>query len=82
MELEKIWNLGEARDQVVPLTVFIAVLCFCLIVGHLLEENRWVNESITALLIVYIRFSQFSINCSSTIFIHACLRVVVFMLWF
>lgn len=45
-------NLGETHEQVVPITVFVAVLCFCLVVGHLFEENRWVNESITALLIV------------------------------
>ncbi|KAL0399160.1 UNVERIFIED_CONTAM: Sodium/hydrogen exchanger 4 [Sesamum radiatum] len=45
-------NLGEARQQVVPLTVFVAVLCLCLVIGHMLEENRWVNESITALFII------------------------------
>ncbi|KAL8462390.1 hypothetical protein ACS0TY_033427 [Phlomoides rotata] len=44
-------NMGETPRQVVPITVFVAVLCFCLIVGHLFEENRWINESITALLI-------------------------------
>ncbi|XP_059443189.1 sodium/hydrogen exchanger 4-like [Corylus avellana] len=43
-------NLGNDYAQVVPLTVFVAVLCLCLIIGHLLEENRWVNESITAIL--------------------------------
>ncbi|XP_057765562.1 sodium/hydrogen exchanger 4 isoform X2 [Salvia miltiorrhiza] len=55
MELDSLWNIaanfGETHQQVVPITVFVAVLCFCLIVGHLLEENRWVNESITALII-------------------------------
>ncbi|KAL0443314.1 UNVERIFIED_CONTAM: Sodium/hydrogen exchanger 4 [Sesamum latifolium] len=53
--MERMWemagNLGEARQQVVPLTVFVAVLCLCLVIGHMLEENRWVNESITALFI-------------------------------
>ncbi|KAK3423885.1 hypothetical protein EUGRSUZ_F00635 [Eucalyptus grandis] len=44
-------NLGTEHAQVVPITVFVAVLCLCLVVGHLLEENRWVNESITAILI-------------------------------
>ena len=32
--------------------LFVALMCVCIIVGHLLEENRWVNESITALFIV------------------------------
>ncbi|KAK3014523.1 hypothetical protein RJ639_010073 [Escallonia herrerae] len=44
-------NLASGHRQVVPITVFVAVLCLCMIVGHLLEENRWVNESITAIFI-------------------------------
>lgn len=38
--------------SVVSLNIFVALLCTCIIIGHLLEENRWINESITALLIV------------------------------
>ncbi|KAK3032464.1 hypothetical protein RJ639_037277 [Escallonia herrerae] len=45
-------NLESGHRQVVPITVFVAVLCLCMIVGHLLEENRWVNESLTAIFIV------------------------------
>ncbi|KAJ4841181.1 Sodium/hydrogen exchanger 4 [Turnera subulata] len=41
----------EHAHQVVLITVFVAVLCLCLVIGHFLEENRWVNESITAILI-------------------------------
>ncbi|KAG6689840.1 hypothetical protein I3842_11G194500 [Carya illinoinensis] len=44
-------NLGNDHEQVVPVTVFVAVLCLCLVIGHLLEENRWVNVSIIAILI-------------------------------
>ncbi|XP_048498463.1 sodium/hydrogen exchanger 4 isoform X2 [Beta vulgaris subsp. vulgaris] len=48
----QIANMGESgHAQVVPIAVFVAVLCFCMVIGHLLEENRWVNESITAILI-------------------------------
>uniref|UniRef100_A0A0D9WPS6 Cation/H+ exchanger transmembrane domain-containing protein n=1 Tax=Leersia perrieri TaxID=77586 RepID=A0A0D9WPS6_9ORYZ len=43
---------GGSSGTVVSICVFTAVLCLCLIVGHLLVENKWVNESITALLIV------------------------------
>ncbi|XP_021906015.1 sodium/hydrogen exchanger 4 [Carica papaya] len=43
--------IANEHKQVVPITVFVAVLTFCLLIGHLLEENRWVNESITAILI-------------------------------
>ncbi|KAI3703029.1 hypothetical protein L6452_28783 [Arctium lappa] len=44
-------NLESSHSQVIPITMFIAVLCLCLVIGHLLEEYRWVNESITAILI-------------------------------
>ncbi|KAL0560713.1 hypothetical protein IC582_001126 [Cucumis melo] len=48
---ETVKNIGSDHALVVPLTFFVAVLCFCLVIGHLLEENRWVNESITAIII-------------------------------
>ncbi|KAG2395192.1 Sodium/hydrogen exchanger 2 Na(+)/H(+) exchanger 2 [Vigna angularis] len=37
--------------SVVSMNIFVALLCTCIVIGHLLEENRWVNESITALFI-------------------------------
>ncbi|CAA0834797.1 Sodium/hydrogen exchanger 2 [Striga hermonthica] len=37
--------------SVVSITVFVTLLCACIVIGHLLEENRWINESITALII-------------------------------
>ncbi|KAF3454379.1 hypothetical protein FNV43_RR04826 [Rhamnella rubrinervis] len=37
--------------SVVSMNLFVALLCACIVIGHLLEENRWVNESITALII-------------------------------
>ncbi|XP_076938048.1 sodium/hydrogen exchanger 3-like [Bidens hawaiensis] len=36
---------------VVNMNLFVALLCACIVIGHLLEESRWMNESITALLI-------------------------------
>lgn len=38
--------------SVVSMNIFVALLCACIVIGHLLEENRWMNESITALVIV------------------------------
>ena len=53
MVFDYIRNLGnQEHPQVLLITVFVAVLCLCLVIGHLLEENRWVNESITAILTV------------------------------
>ncbi|XP_057515692.1 sodium/hydrogen exchanger 2-like [Amaranthus tricolor] len=37
--------------SVVSMNMFVALLCGCIVIGHLLEENRWMNESITALII-------------------------------
>ncbi|XP_064945013.1 sodium/hydrogen exchanger 1-like isoform X2 [Musa acuminata AAA Group] len=36
---------------VVSITVFVALLCACLVIGHLLEGSRWANESIASLLL-------------------------------
>ncbi|KAH7578416.1 hypothetical protein JRO89_XS01G0379200 [Xanthoceras sorbifolium] len=33
------------------LALFVALLCACIVIGHHLEKNRWVNESIMALAI-------------------------------
>ena len=38
--------------SVVSMNLFVALLCACIVIGHLLEETRWMNESITALTIV------------------------------
>ncbi|KAJ1417074.1 Sodium/solute symporter superfamily [Sesbania bispinosa] len=46
--------------SVISMNLFVALLCACIVIGHLLEENRWVNESITALLIV--KKKQFFVN--------------------
>ncbi|KAM7485135.1 hypothetical protein LguiA_001144 [Lonicera macranthoides] len=39
------------HTSVVSMNLFVALLCACIVIGHLLEENRWMNESITALAI-------------------------------
>ncbi|XP_056170907.1 sodium/hydrogen exchanger 1-like isoform X2 [Syzygium oleosum] len=48
-------NLGmrSESDQVSvdAITLFVLLLCTCIIIGHLLEKSRWINESITALTI-------------------------------
>nr|AFM85232.1 Na+/H+ antiporter [Oryza coarctata]AFN22080.1 Na+/H+ antiporter [Oryza coarctata] len=44
-------NTTSDYASVVSINLFVALLCGCIVLGHLLEENRWVNESITALII-------------------------------
>ncbi|PWZ12972.1 Sodium/hydrogen exchanger 2 [Zea mays] len=52
-ELVRLGVLSSTSDHasVVSINLFVALLCACIVLGHLLEENRWVNESITALII-------------------------------
>ncbi|PRQ26259.1 putative cation/H+ exchanger, cation/H+ exchanger, CPA1 family, na+/H+ exchanger NHX -type [Rosa chinensis] len=33
------------------ITLFVVLLCFCIVIGHLLEKSRWMTESVTALFI-------------------------------
>nr|ADK74832.1 Na+/H+ antiporter [Arachis hypogaea] len=50
--VSKLQNLATSdHSSVVSMNIFVALLCACIVIGHLLEENRWMNESITALLI-------------------------------
>ncbi|KAM7274380.1 hypothetical protein ACFE04_029044 [Oxalis oulophora] len=50
--VSKMQNLATSdHASVVSMNIFVALLCACIVIGHLLEENRWMNESITALFI-------------------------------
>ncbi|XP_042480457.1 sodium/hydrogen exchanger 4-like isoform X2 [Macadamia integrifolia] len=44
-------NLTDDHTDVVSISVFVAVLSLCIVIGHLLKKKRWLNESITAILI-------------------------------
>ncbi|KAF9607453.1 hypothetical protein IFM89_035591 [Coptis chinensis] len=39
------------HSAVVSINIFVALLCACIVIGHLLEENQWMNESTTAIAI-------------------------------
>ncbi|KAL2458566.1 Sodium/hydrogen exchanger 2 [Forsythia ovata] len=50
--LQKMNILSDTdNSSVVAINLFVTLLCACIVIGHLLEENRWMNESITALFI-------------------------------
>jgi hypothetical protein len=53
--------------------LFVLLMCVCIVVGHLLEENQWVNESITALFIV----SQSSHHQSRAAALRRCLLLLL-----
>ncbi|PPD99851.1 hypothetical protein GOBAR_DD03104 [Gossypium barbadense] len=44
-------TFASDHAPIVSINLFVALLCGCIVIGHLLEENRWMNESITALAI-------------------------------
>ena len=46
-------------STIVALLVFFTLLCACIIIGHLLQENRWLNDSIIALFLVLTFFTLF-----------------------
>ncbi|KAJ9181974.1 hypothetical protein P3X46_006015 [Hevea brasiliensis] len=48
--------IGSHHSSVESINLFVALLCACIIIGHLVEKSRWMNESITALAIVSIIF--------------------------
>ncbi|OMO53733.1 Na+/H+ exchanger [Corchorus capsularis] len=43
--------LSSDHSSIVSMNICVALLCACIVIGHLLEESRWMNESITALAI-------------------------------
>ncbi|WOL06731.1 sodium/hydrogen exchanger 2-like [Canna indica] len=52
-QLVRLGLISSTSDHasVVSINIFVALLCGCIVIGHLLEESRWMNESITALVI-------------------------------
>lgn len=52
-QLARLGILSTTSDHasVVSINLFIALLCACIVLGHLLEETKWINESITALIL-------------------------------
>ncbi|XP_078446633.1 sodium/hydrogen exchanger 1-like isoform X1 [Wolffia australiana] len=51
--LAKVFNgiVGGISLEVASVTIFVALLCFCILIGHLIGENRWTNESTVTLLL-------------------------------
>lgn len=43
---------NDDQVSVDSITLFVALLCGCIVIGYLLEESRWINESVTAVVIV------------------------------
>ncbi|KAL3517490.1 hypothetical protein ACH5RR_020079 [Cinchona calisaya] len=43
-------EIGSNNDELYSITLFVVLISGCIVIGHLLEKNRWINDSITALL--------------------------------
>lgn len=50
--LTRLGMTGPDEVSVDAITLFVVLLSACIVIGHLLEKNRWMTESISALLIV------------------------------
>ncbi|CAI5469958.1 unnamed protein product [Closterium sp. Yama58-4] len=42
--------LAGGGTDVAALTLFVGLLCACIVVGHVLEGVRWINDAVTAIL--------------------------------
>ncbi|GJP51043.1 hypothetical protein CLOM_g10213 [Closterium sp. NIES-68] len=42
--------MSAGGTDIAALTLFISLLCACIVVGHILEDVRWINESVTAII--------------------------------
>ncbi|GFY90620.1 sodium hydrogen exchanger 2 [Actinidia rufa] len=64
--------------SVVSMNLFVALLCACIVIGHLLEESRWMNESISALAIVMGGKSSHILVFSEDLFFIYLLPPIIF----
>jgi hypothetical protein len=71
--------------SVVSMNLFVALLCACILIGHLLEENRWMNESITALAIVsmcvYVYMHRCVFICTVDVGVCICVCEWIWIWW-
>lgn len=76
--LSKMQKLNTSdHASVVSMNLFVALLCACIVIGHLLEENRWMNESITALLIVRFSLSDLFFFLFPFLKLFDCLEILI-----
>lgn len=52
MHQELITLVGDDDGLVSSISVTVALLLLCMLLGHLLHTNKWVNESITSLIVI------------------------------
>lgn len=66
--LGKLASSDPDEVSVSSITLFVTLLCICVVLGHLLEENRWINESVNALFIVSYTHLNLENNCLVYVF--------------
>ncbi|PIA38317.1 hypothetical protein AQUCO_02800178v1 [Aquilegia coerulea] len=47
-------TLGSSYPLVVPISIIVAVLCLCIVIGHVVEESQWLNEFTVTVLIGFV----------------------------
>lgn len=43
---------SEDHMVVVAISLFVTLLCACIVLGHLMEEFQYISESVTAIILV------------------------------
>ncbi|XP_043722839.1 sodium/hydrogen exchanger 2-like [Telopea speciosissima] len=84
---QKLGSSSISKETVIALTIFFTLLCACIVIGHLLEENQWANESITALLWDYVLdlLSCWSVKARARAYlisVRSCSSFICFLLSF
>ena len=71
-------GLSDAEDHmvVVSVTLFVTLLCACIVMGHLMEEFHWVSESVTAIILVSLFLATIRHGCSICRNCFACTIIV------
>ncbi|EFJ28602.1 hypothetical protein SELMODRAFT_231555 [Selaginella moellendorffii] len=42
---------GSQRAAVISISLFVSLLCVCIVIGHYYEENRWLNQATIAIIL-------------------------------
>lgn len=69
LKLDSVSTLLNEPDAapVHSVTLFVALVSACIVIGHLLQKTRWMNQSVTAL--AFVSFVAFIQDVNNFLFI-------------
>ena len=72
-----IFSNDTDRTLVISICIFVTVLCICIVTGHMLEEKRCLDQSITAIAIVSLERRDFIFFFVTAQFLRLVFKVPV-----